>query len=45
MLSSDKRKLQHIVALLKFTQTLDDEELINSTIESIIEILTEMSDE
>lgn len=36
-----KQKLLQIVGLLKFIQSLDDEEIIKSTIESIIEILEE----
>jgi hypothetical protein len=34
-------KLQQIVDLLKFVLTLDDEEIIKSTIESVVEILEE----
>jgi len=40
----DKQKLQQIVALLKFVKTLDDEEIIKSTVESIIELLEEEID-
>jgi hypothetical protein len=40
----DKQKLKQIVDLLKFVQTLDDEEIIKSTIESIIELLEEEID-
>lgn len=36
-----KRKLQQIVDLLKFVRTLDDEEIVESTIESVIELLEE----
>lgn len=39
-----KQKLRQIVALLKFVQTLDDEEIIKSTIESIVELLEEEID-
>lgn len=41
--SSDERKqkLRQVVELLKFVQTLDDEEIIKSTIESVIELLDE----
>jgi hypothetical protein len=39
--SSDKRKLEQIMELLKFVLSCDDEEIIKSTIESIIEILEE----
>lgn len=37
----DKHKLEQIVELLKFALTLDDEEIMKSTIESVIEILEE----
>ena len=37
----DKDKLQQIVELLKFVMSLDDEEIIKSTIESVIELLEE----
>lgn len=36
-----KQKLKQVVELLKFVQTLDDEEIVKSTIESIIELLEE----
>lgn len=36
-----KNKLQKIIDLLKFILTLDDDEIIKSTIESIIEVLEE----
>jgi hypothetical protein len=39
-----KQKLIQIVELLKFSLTLDDEEIMKSTIESIIEILEEEID-
>jgi hypothetical protein len=37
----NKQKLQQIVLLLKFIKTIDDEEIIKATIESIIELLEE----
>jgi Trp operon repressor len=37
----DKQKLQQIMELLKFVLTLDDEEIVKSTIESVIELLEE----
>lgn len=37
----DKDKLQQIVELLKFVMSLDDEEIMKSTIESVIELLEE----
>ena len=37
----NKHKLEHVVELLKFALTLDDEEIIKSTVESVIEILEE----
>ena len=36
-----QQKLQQIVELLKFVSTLNDEELLKSTIESVIELLEE----
>ena len=36
-----KRKLLQIAELLKFALTLDDEEIVKSTVESVIEILEE----
>ena len=33
--------LTHVVGLLKFVLTLDDEEIVKSTIESVIELLEE----
>lgn len=35
------QKLQQIVGLLKFVLTLDDDEIVKSTIESVIELLEE----
>lgn len=37
----DNDKLEQAVELLKFVLTLDDEEIIKSTVESVIEILEE----
>jgi hypothetical protein len=42
--NTDKSKLEHVVELLKFALSLDDEEIIKSTIESVIEILEEEID-
>lgn len=39
--NTDKGKLENVVELLKFALSLDDEEIIKSTIESVIEILEE----
>lgn len=36
-----KEKLKQVLELLKFVQTLDDEEIMKSTIESIVELLEE----
>ena len=36
-----KQKLQKMVDLLKFIMTLDDDEIIKSTVESVIELLEE----
>jgi hypothetical protein len=38
---SDKHKLEHVIELLKFALSLDDEEIMKSTVESVIEILEE----
>jgi hypothetical protein len=38
---SDKHKLEQVVELLKFALSLDDEEIMKSTVESVIEILEE----
>lgn len=37
----NKHKLEHVIELLKFALTLDDEEIMKSTVESVIEILEE----
>jgi hypothetical protein len=42
--NTDKSKLENVVELLKFALSLDDEEIIKSTIESVIEILQEEID-
>ena len=34
-------KLEHVIELLRFVLSLDDEEIIKSTVESVIEILEE----
>jgi hypothetical protein len=36
---SDKHKLEQIVELLKFALALEDQEIIKSTVESIIDLL------
>lgn len=38
---SDKHKLEQVIELLKFALSVDDEEIIKSTVESVIEILEE----
>lgn len=38
------QKLQQAVDLLKFVLTLDDEEIVKSTIESVVELLEEEID-
>lgn len=38
-------KLKQVIDLLKFVLTIDDEEIVKSTIESIIEVLEEEIDE
>lgn len=40
----EHHKLEQVVELLKFALTLDDEEIIKSTVESVIEILEEEID-
>jgi hypothetical protein len=40
---SKKQKTQQVIDLLKFVLTLDDEEIMISTIESVIEILEEIN--
>lgn len=37
----DTERLKQIVELLKFVMSLDDEEIIKSTVESVIELLEE----
>ena len=40
--SNKNHELQKLIDLLKFAITLDDEELLKSTVESVIESLEEM---
>lgn len=42
---SDKYKLRQITELLKFALSLEDHEIIKSTVESVIEILQEICNE
>lgn len=37
----DKHRLERIVELLKFALSLEDQEIIKSTVEAVIEILQE----
>ena len=37
----NKHKLEQVIELLKFALSVDDEEIIKSTVESVIEILEE----
>lgn len=39
--SADKHTLEQVIDLLKFALSVDDEEIIKSTVESVIEILEE----
>lgn len=39
----DKHKLEQIIDLLKFALSLEDEEIIKSTVESVIETLQEIA--
>jgi hypothetical protein len=41
--AEDKDKLEKIIVLLKFALSLDDEEIIKSTVESVIETLEEIA--
>jgi hypothetical protein len=41
MTNSRKQKMKRIVDLLRFVLTLDDEEIIKSTVEAVIEELEE----
>ncbi len=41
MAKKKKNKIQQVIDLLKFSLSLNDEEIIRSTIESVIEILEE----
>ena len=38
---NDNHKIEQVIDLLKFALSLDDEEIIKSTVESVIEILEE----
>jgi Trp operon repressor len=40
-ITSKKQRLQQIVDILKFVLTLDDEELLKSSVESVIDLLEE----
>ena len=42
--SEDRHQLKTIVELLQFALTLDDEEIVKSTVESVIELLQEQID-
>lgn len=42
--NEDNHKLEQVIELLKFALSLDDEEIMKSTIESVIEILEEEID-
>lgn len=39
--NNDTHKLKQVIELLKFALSLDDDEIMKSTIESVIEILEE----
>jgi Asp-tRNA(Asn)/Glu-tRNA(Gln) amidotransferase C subunit len=41
MIKDNQKQLQHILELLKFVLTVNDEEIVKSTLESIIELLEE----
>lgn len=38
-----QQKIQQVIDLLKFVLSLDDEEIIKSTVESVVEILEEIN--
>ncbi|HEY5267981.1 MAG TPA: hypothetical protein VII94_02510 [Candidatus Saccharimonadales bacterium] len=38
---SDNHKIEQVIDLLKFALSLEDEEIIKSTVESVIEMLQE----
>ncbi len=38
---NDNHKIEQVIDLLKFALSLEDEEIIKSTVESVIEILEE----
>lgn len=40
-----KKKIKHLVDILKFILTIDDEEIVQSSIESVIEQLEEIGQE
>jgi cobalamin biosynthesis protein CobD/CbiB len=42
--TDNKHKLKNIVELLRFALTLDDEEIVKSTVESVVELLEEEID-
>jgi hypothetical protein len=41
--AENKQKLQQAISLLKFIMDIDDEEIVKSTIESVIEVMEEIS--
>ena len=41
--STKQQKINQVIDLLKFVLSLDDEEIIKSTVESVIEILEEIN--
>ena len=40
--SLERQKLENIIKLLKFITTVDDPEILNSTVESVIETLEDL---
>lgn len=40
-IKNSKNKIKHIIKLLRFVSTIDDPEIVKSTIESVIELLEE----
>ena len=40
---SDKQKINEVIEILKYVLSLDDEEMIKSTVESVVEVLEEIN--
>ena len=42
MTKQDNHQIERVIALLKFALSLEDEEIVKSTVESVVEILEEI---